>query len=48
MIASIVGVSLIVVAAVVGAVVFSYLFLRSNPAKKAAIDAEVDKISKKL
>lgn len=34
--------------AFIGGAVFSYLFLRANPAKKAAVDAEVAKVAPKL
>ena len=35
---------IVAVAAFVGGAVFSYLFLRVNPAKRAALDAEVKKL----
>lgn len=39
---------ILVVAAFIGGIVFSYLFLRANPNKKGQIDAAVDKASKRL
>lgn len=36
------------VVAFVGGAVFSYLFLRANAQKKAALDAEVNKVAAKL
>lgn len=39
---------IVAVVAFVGGAVFSYLFLRANPQKKAAVDAEVAKVAPKL
>jgi hypothetical protein len=38
----------IAVAAFVGGVVFSYLFLRANPNKKAIVDLKVNEAAKKI
>jgi hypothetical protein len=46
-VASVESVILVTIGVVVGAV-GGYLFLRSNPQKKAKIDAEVEKISDEL
>lgn len=43
-----VGTVALAVVAAVGAVVGTYLFLRNNKNKKAAIDAAVNQVSKKL
>lgn len=42
------GAVVIAVAGVVVGAVFSYLFLRTNPDKKAVLDEEVEKISDEL
>lgn len=43
-----VGVVVVAVVSAVAGAVFSYLFLRANPNKKAAIDQEVNEISNDL
>lgn len=42
-----VGTAVLVVVAFVGGAVFSYLFLRANPNKKAKLDSEVSKVKSK-
>lgn len=46
MVASLIGTGSIVAVSFVAGAVFSYLFLRANPNKKAALDAEVDELKK--
>jgi uncharacterized membrane-anchored protein YhcB (DUF1043 family) len=50
MLAEVVGIGpvVLVIAGVVVGAVFSYLFLRANPDKKAELDEEVEKISDEL
>lgn len=43
-----VGVVLVAVVSAVAGAVFSYLFLRANPNKKAAIDKQVDEASRDI
>lgn len=47
-IASIIGTLVVAVVSSVAGAVGSYLFLRANPGKKAAVDAEVAKVAPKL
>lgn len=44
MFGSIIGSGALVLLGFVGGAVFSYLFLRANPKKKARLDSEVDKL----
>lgn len=44
MFGSIIGTGAVALVSFVGGVVFSYLFLRANPNKKAKLDDKVDKL----
>lgn len=43
-----IGVVVVVVVSAIAGAVFSYLFLRANPNKKAVVDREVDEISRDI
>jgi len=44
MFGSVIGTGAVALVSFVGGAVFSYLFLRANPKKKAKLDSEVDKL----
>jgi hypothetical protein len=45
---ALIGKSVLLLAGLGGAVVVTYLFLRANPKKRAAVDSAVDSIKKDL